>query len=633
MDGLQISTRALETEHERFFLAAVVDSSKDSVVTIDFDGFITSWNNAAEDLYGYSKNEAVGKSLAFVILPEDIMQLLVNIERIKNSRAVEIYDTIRVHKGGELMNLEVRLSPVKNDREEIIGVSTVARNITDRVKAEDALKRSEAKFRALISQTTVGIYQADLDRKITFVNDTLCNMLGSTSEDLIGHDLWSTTFEGDVDVEKTLFEDFKRTSTPFEVDKRVARKSGEVRWVKECVSAIYSAAGDLQSTMGVILDITEAKLAEQAVKEASRKFQVVLESLPQMTWTSLPNGDVIFYNNEWYDYTGLTFDHGSALPWKSVLHPDDIASTLEAYSEALANGTIFEIESRCKKYDGTYRWHLERALPVKNEIGEILIWVGTATDIHEQKSAADQLENIVRDRTSQLKRSNDDLLHFAHVASHDLKEPLRKIKTYCNRLEDEYKHDLPASAQSYIDKIHSATERMNSMIEGVLSYSKVNAEEGWIETIELNVLISNIEQDLELLIQQKSAAIKVVRLPPLQGSPVLIYQLFYNLINNALKFSKATVPPVISITWEALKKRGNDYVVLVVSDNGIGFEQKFAKQIFETFTRLHSKDKYEGTGLGLALCYKIVQRHGGTIEATGKPGEGATFKILMPNSY
>lgn len=504
MKKLETPIRSLPTDLQKFFLAAVVDSSKDSVVTIDFNGFITSWNKAAEELYGYSADEAIGKNLSFVVLPEDIKQLLLNIDRIIHSKKVEIYDTIRIHKGGQLINLEVMLSPVKNDQGEVIGVSTIARNITDRVKAENAVRESEAKFRALISQTTVGVYQADLNRVVTFVNATLCTLFGFTEKELIGKTLWSTTFEQDLNFEKKLFDNFKETSSAFEFDKRIVKKNGEIRWMKESVSPIYDDQNVLQSTMGVVFDTTDAKAAH------------------------------------------------------------------------------------------------------------------------------DILENTVRARTDQLARSNDDLLKFAHVASHDLKEPLRKIRTYCYRLEDEHRNDMPASAQSYLAKIHSATDRMNNMIEGVLAYSQVNADKGIFEPVNLNALIESIEQDLELLIEQKSATIDATQLPILQGSSVLFYQLFYNLINNALKFSRPDVPPLISIRSEITNGSGKNYIVLLISDNGIGFEPKAAKEIFESFTRLHSKDQYEGTGLGLALCDKIVQRHGGTIEAIGKPGEGSTFKILLP---
>lgn len=625
---LKTKVGPISPEQERHFLAAVVDSSKDSVVTIDFDGMITSWNKSAENLYGYPADEAVGKNLSIVLLPDDIRQLLVNIERIKNSKAVEIYDTVRIHKGGNLMNLEVMLSPVRDERGEVIGVSTIARNITDRVRAEEALRKSEARFRALVSQSAVGIYQADLDRVITFVNDTLCNLLGFTREELIGKPLWATTNEEDAEREKGLFDDFKRNNSSFETDKRIVRKNGDVRWVKESVSAIHNGDGELKATMGVIIDITNAKLAEKAVEETSLKLRVVLESLPQMTWTNLPDGKVDFYNTKWYEYTGLPIDQNKAGLWKEVVHPDDLALTVERFERALKTGDPFEVENRCKKFDGTYRWHLSRALPVKNEKEELLMWVGTSTDIHEQKVANDLLEKVIHERTIQLERSNEDLLHFAHVASHDLKEPLRKIVTFSYRLKDEYSDNLPEKARTYIDKIHNATDRMNSMIEGILSYSKVNAFER-IEPVDLNTLVKNIEQDLEVVFQQKQASLIVEPLPVLQGSAVLMYQLFYNLINNALKFSRPDVSPVITIS-AATPEGHPDLVLLEISDNGIGFEQKFAKQIFETFVRLNSKDRYEGTGLGLALCYKIVQRHGGTIDAIGRPGEGATFRIILP---
>lgn len=246
-------------DKERYFLAAVVDSSKDSIVTIDFESTITSWNKAAEDLYGYPAREAVGKGLSLVMLPEDIRQLFVNIERIKNSRNVEIYDTIGIRKGGELINLEIMLSPVKNGKDEVIGVSTIARDITPWVKADTALRKSEQKFRALVSQTTVGIYQADLSRAVTFANDTLCRMTGYKREELVGQEVWAHTYPEDLESEKQLFERFRKTGASFETEKRVITKDGRIIWMRESVSPIYNRDGELESSMGVLVDITDRK--------------------------------------------------------------------------------------------------------------------------------------------------------------------------------------------------------------------------------------------------------------------------------------------------------------------------------------------------------------------------------------
>ncbi|HLA57020.1 MAG TPA: ATP-binding protein, partial [Flavobacterium sp.] len=262
--------------------------------------------------------------------------------------------------------------------------------------------------------------------------------------------------------------------------------------------------------------------------------------------------------------------------------------------------------------------------------GEPVTLLGVIQDITEQKQFADELSKQVRERTLELNRSNEDLLHFAHIASHDLKEPVRKIKVFSNMLEEQFGELLPEKGQVYLGKVQNATNRMFSMIEGILTYSAINASDQTIENVDLNEVIDNIKTDLEVLIQFKNATINSDALPVIEGASVLIYQLFYNLVNNALKFSKADVPTVITIRSVIINRDEIDYAEISVADNGIGIEQEYTNQIFNAFTRLNAKDKYEGTGLGLALCKKIVDRHHGMISATGIQNEGAVFTILLP---
>jgi light-regulated signal transduction histidine kinase (bacteriophytochrome) len=265
-----------------------------------------------------------------------------------------------------------------------------------------------------------------------------------------------------------------------------------------------------------------------------------------------------------------------------------------------------------------------------------------ATDITEQVMArkkieeserryrelSSELEAIVEKRTRELKRSNDDLQQFAHVASHDLREPVRKFRTFINRLKDEYGEHLPDKGKNYLNKMEQASERMSSMILGVLKYSGLNETEQEIVTVDLNEIIHHIEADLEVIIHQKNAVINKENIPVLEGSAVLLYQLFYNLVNNSLKFCHHQ--PVINISSKIVNFGGRNYARIEVADNGIGFDQHFADRIFEAFTRLNSKDKYEGTGLGLALCKKIVERHHGMITASGEENKGAKFTIHLP---
>jgi signal transduction histidine kinase len=261
-----------------------------------------------------------------------------------------------------------------------------------------------------------------------------------------------------------------------------------------------------------------------------------------------------------------------------------------------------------------------------------------ANSIIQMKEAlrlySEKMEALVKQRTEALESSNRDLQRFAHVVSHDLKEPLRKISMFSERLIMDESNTLSADSKNYLVKIGQSAIRMSNMIDGILAYYSVHAVHESFEISDLKAIAENIKSDLELLIEQKSATITIGNLPQVEGIPVLLNQLFYNLINNSLKFSREEVPPHISI--DCRKKNGeksftaNDvFYEITVKDNGIGFEADSTEKIFGIFSRLHPQTMYEGTGLGLALCKRIVEFHNGKIWAESN-GEGAVFKILLP---
>ncbi|MBO9202964.1 MULTISPECIES: ATP-binding protein [Niastella] len=276
----------------------------------------------------------------------------------------------------------------------------------------------------------------------------------------------------------------------------------------------------------------------------------------------------------------------------------------------------------------------------KNEVEGILVH---AVDVTKQvkaknrlmeseakyKMLSENLEKLVKERTRELERSNEDLQQFAHVASHDLKEPVRKIKVFSNLLETQFGNSLPPAGKSYLQKVHSCADRMKAMIEGVLQYSSISNHISVTSApVDLNEVLKGVEKELELLLQEKHGEIQVSPIPMVEGIDILLYQLFYNLINNSLKFSKANIPPLIEISSTSHPEKNT--VTLHIADNGIGFGSQNTEMIFNPFTRLHAKDEYEGTGLGLALCKKIVERHGGKITAVSKQGHGSVFHITLP---
>jgi signal transduction histidine kinase/CheY-like chemotaxis protein len=376
--------------------------------------------------------------------------------------------------------------------------------------------------------------------------------------------------------------------------------------------------------------------AQQAVRFSEAKLRALVNATSDVIYRMSPDWKTMF------QLDGRNFLKDTGLPladWQEkYIHPKDRGRVSKAIQEAITNRTMFQLEHQVIRNDGTLGWTFSRAIPIMDDNGEIMEWFGAASDISDRKFYQTELEARVEDRTkalnkanSELQVSNDDLQQFAHVASHDLKEPLRKIKTFALRIREEHDSILPDKAKIYIDRVLTAADRMSTMIDGVLTYSSLNGGGFMMEVIDLNEIIGNIRSDLELMIDQKKATLVSAGLPEVHGGRVLIHQLFYNLINNSLKFSEDGRPPVIRIETYKEKRDNRIYDLIRISDNGIGFDQTQSNRIFETFTRLHSKDQYDGTGLGLALCKKIVERHNGRIWAEGKRDVGATFVIELPS--
>ena len=402
--------------------------------------------------------------------------------------------------------------------------------------------------------------------------------------------------------------------------------------------------GHVTGIMEVVHDVTQQVVARQAIETSRQRFQTLLETIPQMTWTNTLEGEVNFYNQRWYNYTGLSFEQTRDWGWQAVVHPDDLPQTLTNYQQALTTGNLFMVENRYRRADGQYRWHLNRALPLQDDEGQITGWVGTATDIDDQKRVSEELERRVTERTGELRslnaeleRSNFDLMQFASVASHDLKEPLRKIQAFSTLLKTSLDEKLDEEEHEHFRRIIRAAARMQTLVDDVLRLSKLSKIDARYEPVDLNGVISRILDDLEIAIEEKKAVIQVSSLPTIEAIPGQMHQLFQNLISNALKFSGNRLPivtiessPISSPTQATGANQA--YVAIYVRDNGIGFEMQYVEKIFGMFQRLHRREHYEGTGIGLTICRRIVENHHGSITAEGRLNEGATFQIVLPVS-
>ncbi|UHG90603.1 PAS domain-containing sensor histidine kinase [Spirosoma oryzicola] len=327
-----------------------------------------------------------------------------------------------------------------------------------------------------------------------------------------------------------------------------------------------------------------------------------------------------------------------------IILPDDRQLVQRAVDLAIADKSTYKAEYRVAWPDGSIHWIRASGQTTYDEAGMPLTMVGITMDITVQRMAQQDLERQVQERTrdlintnQELVRTNHELEQFAYIASHDLQEPLRKIQSFAGLLPDNrYDDELFAL---YLDKIMKSAQRMSALIKAVLNYSRLSKSDEQFAKTDLNQIIRHVLTDFELLIDEKKAVIQIKELPVIESIPMQLHQLFANLISNALKFAREV--PVIDIASQSVPANEVEqlglqpdatYAHLTVKDNGIGFDQQYADRVFTIFQRLNNARDYSGTGIGLALCRKIVNNHGGVISAESEPGQGATFHIYLPVS-
>jgi two-component system CheB/CheR fusion protein len=395
-----------------------------------------------------------------------------------------------------------------------------------------------------------------------------------------------------------------------------------------------------------IEDITEQTRAQKIIREREEHFRNIANSAPVMIWTSEATGDCNFFNNTWLEFTGKTIDEQIGVGWKSVINPVDMDELLLIYQHALDTHQPYEVDFRLARNDNTYRWVHSVGRPIFDLENNFTGFIGTVTEIHNQRMMNEELDKMVRERTQELEmanlnlaRSNSELKEFAHIASHDLQEPLRKIQIFSNRILAKENAALSENGKDMLERMQVATKRMRSLIDDLLIYSRATLEEGEFERTSLNSILDDVKLSLQDELLEKNATVEANELGEAEILPSQFRHLFYNIINNAIKYSKPTRQLKISVQRTTESGNGNphgplrpgfEYCHLSFSDNGIGFDNKYEHKIFELFQKLHGKDEYSGTGVGLAIAKRIVENHHGFITAKSELDKGSTFEIYLP---
>ena len=376
------------------------------------------------------------------------------------------------------------------------------------------------------------------------------------------------------------------------------------------------------------------ELAEK-LSDSDSSYRQLTDALPLLVFSVSRTGAITFANKSVKERLPARISEFSITTFGLIFHPEDVEPINRGWEMVRKKEMAYTVQVRLKT-DNSYRWYLLSVVPKKEEMAEgVQDWIVTMVDIHAQKLVEETLKDNKELREAQeklkvsneeLSRKNKELEQFAYIASHDLQEPLRKIRNFISlaerRIDEEEKEKL------YFNKISSSAERMSRLITDVLNYSKIGQDTAVFESVDLNDVMQDVVSDFEFQVQEKGAAITVGVLPVLSGIPIQLNQLFYNLVGNALKFTERS--PVIAITHELTVTPNGKFHKIIIADNGIGIEDQHLSKIFTIFRRLHNQSEYEGTGIGLSLCKKIVENHEGSIRISSTPGSGSTVEVYLP---
>ena len=648
---------ALRESEERFRL--LYENSPIPYQSLDRNGHFIEVNQAFLDALGYTKEEIIGHSFSDIMAPECAYTFKKRFKRFNELGYIRKSEFTLLHKDNTQINILVDGNIEYALDGTFKQTHCVWIDITDRKLWEKALIESEDRYRFLYEYNPSMYFTVDCEAIVLSLNQFGAEQLGFTVHELVGQSILKVFHEEDKEA-ATL--NIKRCVSNlgrlFHWELRKVRKDGSILWVKETARAVKGTDGritvlivceditELKELENVLRethdnlelkvqertkelskcnirlegDIDEIKRIEGALRESEEKFRALAENSPDII-SRLDKELRYKYINHGSNTLGLSSANLIGKKLEDIAPLNGITKIwVESAIKVLKTGEIQEMEFEFPSIHGLKFFH-SYIVPEYNN-GEIESLIVVSHDITQRK----QLEEELKETVKELRHSNDELQQFAYVASHDLQEPLRTITSFTQLIERRYKNRLDSDADEFIEYIVDAAKRMQTLIKDLLNYSRVATGEKEFELIDTEELIKSALNNLNTAICENNAEITCENLPKIMVDKRQMIQLFQNLIGNAIKFRKPECPPKIHI--KAHKDKNE--CIFSVADNGIGMEPQYTERIFTIFQRLHTKEEYEGTGIGLAISKKVVELHSGRIWVESKPGKGSTFYFMIP---
>lgn len=617
-----------QLRHAETRYAQLADNSPDVYWFYDLSGTQSFHvSSGAERITGRTPTELANSLTSFLsfIHPEDrerirgkFMQLSVTGTYNEEYRMV--------HTDGSIRWMHDRGFVIRDDHAQPIRFAGIAQDISKRKFAEFELREATKRLETVLDQLPLWIGLTDLNGIITWVNRIPGAIYQFQVADLVGKPLWEGPWligqpTGQQAVRLALEKVLQGLQTRIDVD--CVLPDGSTAIMDAIFAPRYDTNGKLVEIVSSGLDVTERRKAENRLRENEQRLELAEEIGQLGSWElDLATGNATWSRNM-HRIVGREPGQGvyeSAKFSATFIHPDDIPAITKNWQIATQKPEAFEQEFRICREDGRIVTVESRLKPIFHPDGQLNKWTGTFLDITERKTT----ERLLAKQAAELQRSNDELQQFAYVASHDLQEPLRMVTSYLNLLSNRYQGKLDEKADKYIRYAVDGAARMRELIEDLLEYSRVQTQEQTISTVNVREKICIALANLNEVIQERRATITVGDMPTIQADRTQLVQVFQNLIGNAIKF--CTQEPIIQVTS---RLEQNEWI-FSVTDNGIGIAKEHQERIFLMFQRLHPIGTHPGTGIGLAVCKKVIERHGGRIWVESQPGVGSTFSFSIP---
>lgn len=624
-------------------LAAIIQSSDDAIIGKTLEGIITSWNPAAEKIFGYTAEEATGRPISLIIPSDKGAEEPEILARLRRGERIDHFETTRLRKDGKRIEVSLTISPVLDENGKVVGASKIARDITERKLAQEQLRLERERLQTTLASIGDAVIVTDKRGFIDFLNPVAEALTGWKQGEASGKPLESVFNIINESSRKRVENPAMRAMHQGIIvglanhTVLIARNGSELA-IDDSAAPIRDGDGEVNGVILVFRDVTGLRSAA----DFRNRLSAIVENSDDAIIGKDLDGRITSWNKGAERIFGYSPQEAIGRPITMLIPPDRLAEEPEILAQLRRGERVDHFETvRISKDRRTVEVSLTIS-PIRDADGNLVGASKIARDISEKKRAerelkvahqqlqehAVELERQVAERTAELRESLQELETFSSGLSHDMKGPLRAISGYAQVLKDEYAAQLPADGQEMAARVVESCERLSRFVDNVLCYTRLKG--GPIESVRvgLNEIVSRVIEDYPHA-KQAQAEVKIEGpLLPVLANDSLLTQVIANLVSNAVKFVARGIRPQLKIYTE---RRGNK-VRLWVVDNGIGIAKKDQERIFELFTRLHSTVAYEGTGIGLAVVHRAVKRMGGTAGVESEEGKGSRFWVELPSA-